>query len=153
MVKKHKVSNGSWATVSHPGLDLPQALTTASHSYVLVHPGNVDFEGVLPRWAEGTVWAGVGLVARVSGDMSLQNLSTVAAPKGLSTYWAHQRSHVSKSDSQALENTATLSQDLLRVLAAASLHKLYFMLHHKLWGAKFTTYQYNFPPLTASIWG
>lgn len=113
MVKKHKVSNGTWTTVSHPWLGLPRTLAAAAHSHVLVHPGNVDFEGVLPRRAEGTVWAGVRLVARVSGDMSLQNLSTVAAPKGLSAHWTHQRSHVSKSDSQALQNTATLSQDLL----------------------------------------
>lgn len=107
--KEHHVSQCPRAAVSYPGLNLPVAW--ASRGLVLMHSGYVDLEGVLPRWAEGTVRTGVRLVTRVSGDMSLQNLAAVAAPKGLATNWTHQRCHVSKSDSHALENTATLSHN------------------------------------------
>lgn len=130
VVEDHEVSQDPGPACPSPPLWLPQAhLPRApgdgvARQEVAVHPGHVDLERVLARRAERAVGARVGLVARVRRDVPLQDLAAVAAPKGLAADGAHQRCHVAQPHSQALQNTATLSLNLLHSRTQADLVSL-----------------------------
>lgn len=130
VVEDHEVPQDPGSAGPSPPLWLPQARLPrapgggVAGQEVAVHPGHVDLERVLARRAERAVGARVGLVARVRRDVPLQDLAAVAASKGLAAHGAHQRCHVAQPHSQALQNTATLSLNLLHSRTQADLVSL-----------------------------